>query len=204
VRQEAANATASVSVILIVTTLYSTTTFFYQMRRSGEMIYDFKRPKKSLHIRIRALLLFVVAMTVLVIFFLLVALGTFLFSRFLSGDWEKVADYILLCLLSFLLVLLLNIYVCPYKTKLKYFIKGTFVTIGAWGIAVIGFSVYLKIGNVGRLYGALSAVIVFLLWLYILMIGFIIGVILNSEKITKQIQQKRKSKRKNARKRKTV
>ena len=34
-----------------------------------------------------------------------------------------------------------------------------------------------------RLYGALSAIIIFLLWLYILMICFIIGVIFNSERV---------------------
>ena len=70
------------------------------------------------------------------------------------------------------------------------------MTIVAWMIAVIGFSVYIKVGNVGRLYGALSTVIVFLLWLYILMIGFIMGVIVNSEKITQDIQKARKNKRK--------
>ena len=48
---------------------------------------------------------------------------------------------------------------------------------------MVGFSIYLKLSNMDRLYGALSAVIVFLLWLYVLMIGFVGGVILNSEKI---------------------
>ncbi|MBE5740392.1 MAG: YihY/virulence factor BrkB family protein [Clostridiales bacterium] len=195
VRREASNATASVSVVLIVTTLYSSTTFFYQMRRSGEIIYDYRRPKKGLHVRAGALLLWTIFMTLIVTFLLFFALGAFLFSRILPYGWEKIADYFLLLILSFLLVFLLNMYVCPYKTHFKRFLPGTFVTIGAWALALIGFSIYIKIGNVGRLYGTLSTVIVFLLWLYVLMICFIIGVIINSERITRERQHERKYKR---------
>ena len=74
------------------------------------------------------------------------------------------------------------------------------MTVAALIVAVLGFSVYLKISNVGRLYGALSAIIVFLLWLYIMMICFIIGVIFNSERILKKrMQVKRKRERANKR-----
>ncbi len=196
VRREALNATASVSIVLMITTLYSSTTFFYQMRRSGEIIYDYRRPKKGLRVRAGALVLWTIFMTLIVIFLLLFALGAFLFSRILPYGWEKAADYLLLLILSFLLVFLLNMYVCPYKTNFKRFLPGTFVTVGAWALALIGFSIYIKISNVGRLYGALSTVIVFLLWLYVLMICFIIGVIINSEKITRERQRDRKYKRK--------
>ena len=68
--------------------------------------------------------------------------------------------------------------------KIKELLPGTLITVAAWAIALIGFTVYLKIGNMGRLYGALSAIIVFMLWLYVLMICFVAGVIFNSEKIS--------------------
>ena len=124
-------------------------------------------------------------------FLLVFALGSFLFSRLLSKTWERIADYLLLAGVAFLLVLLLNIYVCPFKAKGRCFLLGTTVTVLAWAVAIFGFSVYLKIGNVRRLYGALSTIIVFLLWLYILMIGFIVGVILNSERILKRHKKKK-------------
>ena len=126
---------------------------------------------------------------------MLIGLGTFLFARFLPNAWEKLADYILLAGLSFLLVLILNVYVCPYKTKWEDFLFGTVVTVLMWIVAIFGFSIYVKIGNVGRLYGALSMVIVFLLWLYIIMIGFIVGVIFNSEKIGRRVRKERRRKR---------
>ncbi|PWM01618.1 MAG: hypothetical protein DBY05_04595, partial [Clostridiales bacterium] len=110
--------------------------------------------------------------------------GAFVFSRIFPRWLELTADYGLMIAISFFLALLLNFYVCPYKTKIKELLPGTLITVAAWAIALIGFTVYLKIGNMGRLYGALSAIIVFMLWLYVLMICFVAGVIFNSEKIS--------------------
>ena len=186
VQKEATNATASASVILIFTTLYSSTNLFYQMRRSGEIIYDFHRERQGLRLRVGALVLLIIVMASVVTFLLIFAIGSFLFSRLLSGWWAQLADYLLLTAVAFFLVLLLNMYICPYKTSVRNFLFGTVITVVAWVGAVIGFSVYLRISNVNRLYGALSTIIVFLLWLYILMICFVVGVILNSEKILAQ------------------
>jgi uncharacterized BrkB/YihY/UPF0761 family membrane protein len=94
------------------------------------------------------------------------------------------ADYVLLTAVAFFLVLLLNMYICPYKTRIRNFLPGTILTVVAWIGAIIGFSIYLRISNVSRLYGALSTLIVFFLWLYVLMICFVAGVIFNSEKIS--------------------
>ncbi len=192
VQQEAMSATAGASIVLIFTTLYSATNLFYQIRRSGELIYDYHEQAQGLKLRFGALILLIIVMAGAVAFLLVFALGSFFFSRLLSSAWEKLADYALLALLAFLLVLLLNMYICPYKENVKSFLKGTFVTVGAWAAAVVGFSVYLKISNVSRLYGALSTVIVFLLWLYMLMIGFIAGVIFNSEGILRRHGKKMK------------
>ena len=52
---------------------------------------------------------------------------------------------------------MLNAYVCPYKTKPREIVKGTLFTVAAWAAALAGFAVYLKFGNTGRLYGAISA-----------------------------------------------
>ncbi len=196
VKKEAENATASVSVIFVLTTLYSATNLFYQMRKSGEIIYDYS-PSNGVKLRVGALVLLLIVLGILLVFFGLYTIGTLLFAKLLPSNWEKIADYSLLFLISFLLVLLLNVYVCPYKEKFVRFIPGAFITVVAWAGAILGFSVYIKIGNLGRLYGALSTIIVFLLWLYVLMICFIVGVILNSEKIISDRVKERKRKKRN-------
>lgn len=199
VRREATNATAGASLLLLITTLYSSTNLFYQMRRSGELIYDYHRPKQGFRLRVGALVLMLIVMLMVVVFMLLFALGTFLFSRLLPAALELTADYALLIALSFALVLLLNMYICPYKTKVKRFIPGTVVTVSAWAVAVVGFAIYLKISNMDKLYGALSTVIVFLLWLYMLMVCFIAGVIFNSEKIAFERQENTEKEKKRKR-----
>ena len=193
VQQEASNATAGASLILILTTLYSSTNLFYQIRRSGEIIYDYHRKREGIRLRFGALVLLIIVMASAVVLLLVFALGSFLFSRLLPSAWEKVADYAFLACIAFLLALLLNVYICPFKENIRSFLPGTMITVGAWAIAVIGFSAYLKISNMTKLYGALSTAIVFLLWLYVLMICFIIGVIFNSEKI---LRKRKKTKNK--------
>lgn len=183
VQREAVNATASASLVLVVTTLYSSTNLFYQMRRSGEIIYEYRRPKKSLRVRLGAVALTFIVMGMIILFLFLFGLGSFLFSRYLTGVWKRVLDYALLLALAFALAVLLNAYICPYKTNIKQFLPGALATVLAWTVAVVGFTVYLKLSNMDKLYGALSAIIVFLLWLYVLMICFIAGVIFNSERI---------------------
>ncbi len=194
IQREAENATTSASVILVFTTLYSSTNLFYQMRKSGEIIYDYRRETQGLKLRLGALVLLIIVMASVIVFLLLFAFGSFVFSRLLTKTWKLIADYALLAVIAFFLVLLLNVYICPHKTSMKCFLPGTFLTVGLWVFAVIGFSVYLKIGNMGRLYGALSAIIVFLLWLYVLMTCFIVGVIFNSEGVLRARQTPNKIK----------
>lgn len=197
-KREAEQATAGASVLLGLTTLYSATNLFYQTRRSGEIIYGFERQRKGHGVRLRvgALVLFVLVLVIVILFLLTLALGGFLFSRLLSRAWLVALNSALLAIVAFVLVTLLNIYMCPYKAKIKDFLFGSTFTLLLWLFAVIGFSVYLKISNPDRLYGALSAVIVFLLWIYIMTICFIVGVILNSEKILstrqKELQKRRR------------
>lgn len=186
IRQEAENATTGVSVLLLFTSLYSATTLFYQMRRSGELIYGFQSQKRGIRLRLGAVLLMFIVMFTVGFVLLLFTFGTVLFARVLSPFWEAFADYTLLITLSIILVFLLNTYICPYRAPLKRFLPGTLLTVAAWSVAVVGFGIYLKISNMSRLYGALSAIIVFMLWLYVLMICFIVGVIINSEKIIKE------------------
>ena len=124
-RREAEQATVGASVVLWITTLYSATNLFYHIRRSGELIYDFQRKKqKGVRLRIRAFVLFILVLGITVLFLLTLALAGFLFSKFLSRAWLLALNSLLLTGVAFLLVILLNIYMCPYKAKTKDFLSG--------------------------------------------------------------------------------
>lgn len=181
IRNEAALAKKGASAVLLFTSLYSATGFFYHLRRGGELIYGYTRKKSGWRVRISALLFSFAVMIASALLLAVFTGGAFLFARLFSGWLLFASDYLLLLSLSFFLVLMLNAYVCPYKTKFKEIVKGTLFTVAAWAAALAGFAVYLKFGNTGRLYGAISAAFVFLLWLYVLMVCFVAGVAFNSE-----------------------
>ncbi len=183
VRVEAQNATSGASVFLLITSLYSATNLFYQMRKSGEIIYQTSVRGQGLKTRFGAVVLLFLVLSLVILTVLAFSIVSFFLSRLLDGGWELIVRYALLITLAFLLVLFLNLYVCPYTVSAKRFVLGSALTVVAWAVAIVGFGFYLKIGNLTRLYGALSAVIVFLLWLYVLTVCFVAGVIFNSRRV---------------------
>ena len=74
---------------------------------------------------------------------------------------------------------LLNLFICPYKITLKEVITGSLLTVLLWLVCGGGFVVYLRFADPVRLYGRIASIIVFLLWCYLMMNSFVIGVIYN-------------------------
>ena len=196
IREEAQNAASGASVFLLVTSLYSATTLFYQMRKSGEIIYEFPHIRKGLKTRLGAIVLLFLVIGLVILTVLLFAIGSLILSRLFTGLWESVAEYLLLTVLAFLLVFFLNIYICPYRVPPHLFLLSALLTVAAWAVAIGGFAVYLKLGNISRLYGALTALIVFLLWLYILTVCFTSGVIFSSERVKRYLKEQGKAQKK--------
>lgn len=181
----AKTATAGASVIMAITSLYSATNLFYHMRRSGEIIYDYRRRKSGILVRISALVLIFIVM--LLLFF---EVGVFLFlggfiRRLFHTVFAQIAVYLLLGALAFLLVVILNLYVCPYRVFFRDVVWGSLLTVLMGGVASFGFSLYLGFSSMEKLYGAITLLIIFLLWVYILMICFVTGVIVNCHGLEK-------------------
>lgn len=184
--ENAALATGKVGIVLLVTSLYSSTNLFYHMRRSGELLYRCETYQKGWKLRLSALvLLFLVLLSAA----LLIAVG-WLGYRFLTASfspaWNYIALYLFLSLLAFALSLFINGYVCPYRYPLRSFLPGSAITWGLWGVATLGFGVYLHFADFTKLYGAVSTVVVFFLFLYLMMNCFVVGVIFNSERLKDQ------------------
>lgn len=190
-RNNAQGATAGVSVLLLATTLWSSTGFFYHLRRSGEIVYGYDRNKRGWKVRLSAL-----AFTGCVLLFILFGGGLLVavhvLSRALPVWLGYPAVYLFVLVIGFFAAWLLNAYVCPYRARPSDTVQGSAITAGAWMLASVAFSVYLNFSDQQKLYGAFSLVIVFLLWLYWMMICFTVGLIYNRQRMrTKSLQHKR-------------
>lgn len=178
-RDSAKSATVGASVILLATTLYSSTNLFYHMRRSGEIIYDYKRKKGGIVLRISALFLIFAVMILLLAEAILFLLFNAMLKRAFPSFLAQVGVYAILGVLAFFFIVILNLYVCPYRIRFSNVIWGSMITLLIGGLASFGFTIYLNFGSIEKLYGAVALFIVFLLWLYVLMICFVIGVVFN-------------------------
>ncbi len=184
-RENAAYAGGGVSAVFLVTTLWSSSAFFYHLRKSGEILYETRRTKHGWRVRLSAILL---TLAVLVFFALA---GTLLFAasvavRFLPSYVAYPAFYALLLALGFFGAWILNSYVCPYRLKPSETALGSFLTAAAWIVASGAFSVYLHFGSKEKLYGALAFLFLFLIWLYWIMLCFVAGVIFNRTRLGKR------------------
>lgn len=191
-RDNAKNAAGSANIILAISTLYSSTNLFYHMRRSGELIYDYNVKKGGFKVRFSAVVLIFLMIFLLAFFLLVLASGYYLLVRYFDNIAGEIFSYIFLIAMSFLLAFILNWYICPYKLRLREVLPGSILTTVLWSVAALAFTLYLKLSDMGKLYGAVSAIIVFLLWLYIMMNCFVIGVIFNSERIKKLYDKEQK------------
>ncbi len=171
-----------VGIFFLITTFWSSSSFFYHLRRSGEIIYRYRRVKQGWKVRVAAF-----ALTVLIVLFLgacaagllAVIFFTRLFPRWIA--YPIVYSFVLV--VGFFTAWLLNWYLCPYRVSFRDTAQGSLYTAVAWLVASIAFSVYLALSNKEKLYGALSAVIVFLLWLYWIMTCFTAGVVYNCRRV---------------------
>lgn len=184
-KDNADGARSGVSLFFLLTTLWSSSSFFYHLRRSGEIVYDEKRAKHGWKVRLSA-----VGLTLLVLLFFAAAAAVLLAGiyavRFLSPWLAYPAEYILLFVVGLFSAWILNAYVSPYRLSPSDTVGGSVVTAALWLFASAAFAVYLRFSSGEKLYGALSLVIVFLLFLYWMMICFTVGVVFNRIRVRKR------------------
>lgn len=179
-KQSAESAASGAGIILLATSLYSSTNFFYHLRRSGEIIYGCERVKGGLKLRFASLLLIAAALVLVAVTAGISVAGAQLLNLFMPTFLSQAAAGIFFTALAFLVALVLNIFACPYKLRFKDAVPGSLLTTALWLIFLLGFGIYAQFATPERLYGKIAAVIIFLLWCYLMMNSFVIGMINNS------------------------
>lgn len=165
------------SLIFIITAMYSSSNLFFQMINSVEIIY--MKQKQKTHGRIVSIfiLIFFILSIILVLFLII------LFQRLTSFLPSIISNFLNLVITSFLIFLILiylNKYISPIRVYMKDCIKGSMFILLFWVISSYIFLIYLKyFSNQEYFYGNLATFVIFLLWIYLIMLGLIIGIIIN-------------------------
>lgn len=179
-KQEAEGAASGAGIVLLITTLYSSTNFFYHLRRSGEIIYDCNR-KKTGGIKLRLIsLALIFSMIVLVALIAAVAIwGDGVFNNLLPKSVISAVNTLIIAVSAVLIAIIFNVFMCPYKIKISEVLTGSLITTALWLVVAAGFNVYLQLASPEKLYGKIAIIFVFLLWCYVMMCCLVIGVIYN-------------------------
>lgn len=190
----AENASNGVTVFFIITVIFSCSTLLNQMSKDGDFIYGMNsKIKRGVMRRIFA----IVALGALFIVFLgaafLFAFGSMLFAgRRVDGALKLIVTilvFLVIILFAFIVILLLNRFIAPIRLKFRDMVFGSFISLFIVVIGTIGLALYLRLfNNYNAFYGSLAAIVVFLLWTYILMLGLVFGVIVNMEICKKSVK----------------
>ena len=109
-RQSAQGAAKGAGAILIITSLYSSTNFFYHLRRSGEIIYESDKAKGGIKLRLSsAIVVVALIMCVAAATSLLIA-GNYVFDRLFPYWLSQLLSFALLSITEFFACVLLNLF----------------------------------------------------------------------------------------------
>ena len=191
-KETADSASSGITVFFIITVVLSCSSLLSQMSKDGDYIYGARSKKKrGLFRRLWAVLALFVFFILLLSFALILFFRNKLFSILPFSPRNNLYSIILGVALSFfglfITVLLLNKFISPIKLKLKETLLGAIISVVTILLGTLGFLVYLRFFPINNaLYGSLSALIVFIIWLYIIMLSLVIGAVANMCALSKK------------------
>ncbi|MDE7453226.1 MAG: YihY/virulence factor BrkB family protein [Clostridia bacterium] len=189
-KSSAEGAASGAGIVLIVTSLYSSTNFFYHLRRSGEIIYDAPSVKGGLRLRLASLVLIFAAFLLVALIAAMSIAGSWILDEIMPIYLSDIISYVFITATAFTVALVLNIFACPFRLKAEEAVPGSLLTTLLWLICLVGFGIYMHFANPERLYGKIASIIVFLLWCYIMMTCFVVGVIYNGMFKSRRVMKK--------------
>lgn len=222
IAQTAENVSKSATALFIITAVFSCTTLLNQMSKDGDFLYGVKsKSKRGILRRLWA----IVALSALFSLFLFMAfIFAFRNTIFPQGKLGDAINLVLTILafslvifFCYVIIIILYKYISPVNQRLSELFLGGLCSLFVIVLGTIGLSIYLRyFSTYNAVYGSLTAIVVFLLWAYIVMLGLVFGVIVNdlvyqqkvnainleskvkeNKKLTKSLKTVPKNKRKN-------
>lgn len=166
-------------IIAAAVALYSAANILYHLRRAGEMIYNFK-PAKSIFLRAVTLLVMLVAVFAFaVIAFIYITIQKYLQS-ILGETAGSIINGVAFFIISFLFVVVVNFYVCPFKTTFREVALGSVYTVIFSFVITKAFFFYIEnFSNYYEIYGKIASAILAFSLTYLVMKVLLSGISLN-------------------------
>ncbi len=190
----ASQASRGATVLFVLTVFWSGSSLFSHMLKDGELLYGAKRGKSGV---VRKLLSFLLLFLLLTVFFLsafLLFLNRFIVRYFvLTGFWAvlvKVALYVVAFSVIYVIVFLLQTFISPVRVTFANRATGAAVSLGITLVGTLAFLVYIRyFHSYNVLYGSLAALIVFLLWSYIITLSLVTGAIVVKRRTQRRAEE---------------
>jgi membrane protein len=179
-------------VVGIAVALWTASGYVGAFMRASNKIYEVEEGRSI--IKLRPLRMLVTLALVVLLALVLVALAVTgpIASRVGSAigasgaavtAWDIAKWPVLLIVVTFMIAVLY--YASPNARirGLKSIIPGSMLAVGVWLLASAGFAYYVaNFGSYNKVYGALGAVVVFLVWLWITNLAILLGAEVNAER----------------------
>lgn len=184
--QTAKNASKGVTLFFIISVIFSCTTLLNQMSKDGDFIYgESSKRKRGFLRRLWAIGALAILFSLFLGCALLFVFGSMLFKNIVSGGIAKLIftllTFTVVMAVGYSIILLLQNFISPIKLKISEVALGGFVSLCIIVLGTIGLILYLTFFKpYNAFYGSLASIIVFLLWAYILMLGLLVGVLINN------------------------
>lgn len=198
----AKSAQEGVTIFFGFTVIFSVSALLAQMRKDGNSIYGLQeRNSRGIFIRLWGVVALFVFFAILLLSALLVAFGESIFLSLPKSQGTRFLTSFLIgifiTLLSYMVIIFLNKYICPIKVPTSCLLIGSMVSLVIIFFATIIMGVYISIfGTNNAFYGSLAGIVVFLLWAYVIMNGLLIGTVLifhlNNKKVAVTIKERKR------------
>lgn len=175
---------AGVSIFFILTTIYSASKFFTQLRKTGEIVYDIKKPRVTIKTQVLSCVLVIMLMVIVSAGLLLMSLC----NTFLKYSWAKalvtILTYLVFLLMLYGFLCLINKTACQLDVRIRELNKGIIFSLIYVTIVSAIFIVYVtSFADFEKLYGVFSTIVIAFLYVFLMMKGIVMGIISNEKRL---------------------
>lgn len=166
--------------ILIITSLWSSSTLFSHIIETGELIYNKRRKVYPFFYRIISLFLVFIFIILLIIAFITSVLASYFLARFEGMFFKIIIQLSLYLIIPLFVISFFMLFVPPVRQKMAQIKKGLILTMLSFIFITIGFRLYLLIfSRYKAIYGAFTFIIIGMIYLYLLIYCLILGLLVN-------------------------